>query len=219
MKRFISLTLMVAIFFASSSFSFAYEKPSEHKAINIEKQIALAKEKEYTELYKQLEEQNALNLIDQFIEALDPIIENEIMLENDCAVTPYSTTKTYTASKGCVLGYKNSIGGYVLSTYVLPEIGNKYIISKKTFTIATIANMYLGLIPSWGTAFSALFSLKLLALSSQSDSVKEAGGYAQIMNIRDASGIENATYIRGWNTYPKVKLSTSGLSDIHYKAY
>ena len=64
-----------------------------------------------------------------------------------------------------------------------------------------------------------LFSLKIMALASQNESIKDAGGYAQIMNVRTASGAESASYIRGWTTYPYINVVTEGLSDIHFQSY
>ena len=220
MKKILCTILCLTLVLTSTCFVFASDSETMYGTLDIERQIEAAKATEYAELHRQLEAQGALELMDMFVAELDKIIENEVLMTNGIDTSVYSTNDyRLNYPDGGLLGYENSIGGHVLSTYVLPEIGEQYIIPGETLTIAEIANLFLGTIPAWGQAFSMLFSLKIKALASQSTSIENADGYAQIMNVRDISGSENATYIRGWTTYPYINVTTAGLSNIHFTSY
>lgn len=223
MKKILSLVLVITMLFASSTLGFASEKVNQVSETNIENQIQLAKTQEYERLYKQLREQGALELMDLFMEELDPIIEAEVRMANsnkvEMEMVGNANKITLNYPNGGLVSYKNSINAYVLSTYLPPSLSKKYIVSNTEMAIGTVAVAALGSIPAWGGVLGALFSFRLFVTSSGSEAVKEANGYAQVMNISDASGAVAASYVRGWTTHPKIIIYTDGLSDIKYQTY
>ena len=222
MKKSISFVLVLVLVFTASIYGYAEESSVELEKSVLERKIEAAKAKEYAELYRQLDEQNALEFMNQFIAVLDPQIEAEVKLlnENSNSASMHSTNDyRLTFLDGGVTGYRNSIGANILSTYILPEASEKYIVEESTLTIGALVAIFLGYIPAWGSAMAGLFSLALTVTASQSSSIQAADGYAQVMNISDAAGIEAASYVRGWTTYPIVTLSTEGAYDIRYEAF
>lgn len=227
MKKFIAMILIVAMCCTVPTTVFASTQANDSNIIKksdvistVKTRVEIAEEKSkiYKDIYVQLKQQNKTELMGEFIAAVNPMIEMGIYEKNDPEYVAASAT--YTLSNGGVIGYQNSIGGYVVNTYLTPTQFNKYLKEGLKTTAGTIIKQILGFTPGgWGVFFTALFSLQTVVTKAQINKVlNESGGYGIIMNVSDASGANRGSAILAWKTHPKASLP-SGAKNIHVQKF
>lgn len=220
LRTSISLVLLLSILvvsctsiFASNADEIIKEKPTMEK---IQEEMEIEKQKTYADIYKQLEEQGATSHFQYYKDAVDDEIEFAIREKYDLNhVTTRASMEAKTAKYGATLAYNAQLNATVLKTYMDYDNSYYYILSTGSFVIKTVLEAILGAVPKWGTAFTALFSLRTIVNEMGKDSVKKAKGYALVMNVKSA--MESSSILMGWNTYPKVPAVTNA-TGIKYKA-
>ena len=95
MKKLLCLTLVFVMIFTSTCYVFAAEQTHVVGQMSLEDKIEAAKALEYAELHKQLEAQDALELMDLFIGELEPIIETEVRIANGMADSSLYSTNDF----------------------------------------------------------------------------------------------------------------------------
>lgn len=197
-KRLWSVVLTLAMCMSLSVPAFATE--SEISESQIMAEIQKMEEVVWADLYRQLEMQDALGLIDLFKAELRPEIEARVMSKygkESLSLATRATDMKYTFTNGGYVAY-TSLNAYVLKTFYTPAQVDKYL--KKDNTIGDIFEALLGEIPNIGTFFDAFFAAKAILDDMGMKEIEEAGGYGMTMQIR--GGTEDATYIYGWFDYP-----------------
>lgn len=135
---------IVAVFATTEKLSNNFLGIETSLGIKVNTDITKEKARVYADIMRQLEAQGQTALFEHFKEAIAPEIEAEIYAKYGIEPSAAKST-TYTLSNGGVVGYHNSIGGYVLSTYLTPSQFNKYIAEESTkTTVGEIINAIIG---------------------------------------------------------------------------
>lgn len=180
----------------------------------------------YETVYSQLEAQNALGLLDSFMNLLSPRVEGEVYAAYGVSTTSTMSAKTtsYNLRNGGVLHYTDFGGVDTLDTYynstqyrayvgedadLLEEIGettiSKFI--KRLIKEKVADEKILSIIDGWGLVWKALSKAKVLADKMAAKSVAAADGCAEIISMSAAGGTEQGTVMIGWKQYPNAVLS------------
>lgn len=223
MKKMLCTLLIFALMFSTTCFSFAssnevvqeklFNTLSQTEKLSITNEIEEAKETEFKELYRQLEMQDALGLYDDYVEYLTEVITYEVMQKNNVVYTATYRGRYDGYTHGATAGYVTSPGPVTtISTYLDYDDSYYYVLSltaSSKFVMGNIIASIIGAVPNWGAPFTVLFQLKGIVTASGLNSIKNAGGYASIINMKSA--MEQASYLRGWDTYPNFVFLTMRL--------
>lgn len=201
-KKIIAIIMALAVSFTMVSSAFAADESLPVRLT--EKQILAEIQSEeariFDEVYMQLKAQGALGLMDIYKEILKPEIEQSVRQQYGVNLPALqSTTSSFTY--GGTVAYKQS-GATVLNTYLDYDNSYYYVLSMDSSTVGSIVQQILGYIPKWGTVFSGLFSINSIYSASAKKSIRDAGGYAMIMNVDSA--VEKGSVVIGWKNHPKV---------------
>lgn len=219
---------MLSLFCSSTIAVFATTEKVSNNFLGIETSLGIkvntdiTKEKArvYADIMRQLEAQGQTALFEHFKEAIAPEIEAEIYAKYGIEPSAAKST-TYTLSNGGVVGYHNSIGGYVLSTYLTPSQFNKHIAEESTkTTVGKIINAIIGYkAPTgWGAIYSALCLINTIIRNAEVKNVLNNGGYGEIMNVSDISGANKGSTIMIWRNHPKAVVPAGSL-DVHVQRF
>lgn len=223
--RIVCMVLICSIFFTGTVVVFADTKSEMNSYIGnqaglglkINSEISREKAEIYMDVMEQLREQNAEDLFCHYKNEIDPMIEMDVYERNGIQLASTSS-KTYTLSNGGVVGYSNSIGGYVVKTCLTPSQFKKYVVNESKLKVGDVIEILLGFVPGWGTFFSSLFAINTIIKKAQINTVLEKGGYGTILNVSDISGANKGSSITVWSNHPKVVIP-AGSSNIHVQKF
>lgn len=220
MKKIISVLLTMVMFttFCIPIYAANINTPAEVTEAKIAAEIQSEKERIFDSVYKQLEAQDAVGLMDIYIEILTPKIEAEVLSCYGVEMTSARST-TYTLSNGGAIGYDGISDAVVLDVYYTAEQYREYQNAHtdaaeglKSFTIKGVFSYLVealnikdmvSSISKWGSIFDALVSLKSWSDELAQKNVNNADGYAEIINVSAAGGTETGSTVIGWDNHPK----------------
>lgn len=204
-KKAISLVLVIALSMMMCVPAFAAEKRVGSNSVATESQIQAeiqqAEEKEWSELYRQLEEQNALGLMDAFKEALRPQIEAQVRSQYNTASNagPYNVNSiSYYFPNGGYVAYTGSLDAHVVKTCLNPDDTLHYAWNG-TNTLGDVFMNLLGYVPGL-QIIGVAGTLQLILSIIEKNDVEAADYYAEILHIE--SGADSATVMSGWDNHP-----------------
>ncbi len=209
-KKLTALGLALAMTVGLVQGVFAAEPKSEE---SIEDRIQARTEEMYDLVYGQLEAQNAVDMIDDFMEIFIPEIEFEVMQKYGMGIVPYGTNgnRIFMFTHGGAVRYRTESGNEILATYLDEGDTTSYLLQKNDITLREI---FVGVMGEYfdGTAFGAWFkvisAIDIAVDLAVRNDIQSAGGYARIIAIEDPdAGPVVVTY--GWYTYPTVTYSDS----------
>ena len=157
----------------------------------------------YDLVYGQLEAQNAVGMIDDFMEIFIPEIEFEVMQKYGVGIVPYSVNahKTFCFTHGGMVAYETLDGRKIVQTYFDQEDTRAYIKDVYSFTVYDLIMGIMGLIPITAPFASPLCLIQTIVNSTTRDDINNADDRAQITTIEDPDyGPVSAAC--GWYNYP-----------------
>lgn len=177
-------------------------------------------------VYHQLEAQDALVLLDIYRQIVEQEIRSSVMVK-DVGVTVKaipdadSGERSYTLTNGGIVAYLSEFDDYkpteVVVTCMDRNRAYDYILEANSCVIGDVARDALGYVPCIGGISSFLFSLETVANTSSLASVRNANGYAKIINTYSREFGTSASVLMGWDTHPIT--TTPGNSINHYVRY
>ncbi|MET0017072.1 hypothetical protein [Oscillibacter sp.] len=237
-KRELSLLLCLAMLFTLCIPAFAAEPVSgenktESEMAALDAQIAQEseayKQAEYKsiheQLYVQLKEQNALDLLPKMQETIYASVEKEIdafiakkygrSLSTQNTTTRNEYNEIY-ASNGGSLEYEEIDSSYDLKcaeSYLDTDDTDQLLWDQATsFTLSDVLYTVLGYVPKVGAFFSLLSGIPTYTNKFAWQNVKDAGKHANIMNTESYDQFDGETtrvsVLLGWYSYPMMKYPT-----------
>lgn len=228
-KRFVSILLAPAMCMGLAVPGFAAEPNKENVTLEqIEAEIRAEKDRIYATVREQLMAQNAIHMIDTYMEALAPQIEitvKERYNTTAASIVPYSVVrKVYFPNGGMIAYTGKATGANVLSVYMTPDQFDKYIKEAGySYTLGAIIEAALGYMPALGIAFAAISSLTLVATTAQVYNITHRAneadnGYAQTMSIQEPSG-DTSSVLVYWEGHPYGTISQDLNENITTQAF
>lgn len=175
------------------------------KSVNMESDIKNEIEIARKEIYRQLEEQDALILMEVYEDIIYPQIEKQIRSEYRGKIHPLMDERAsyYYAPKGGMVTYLTPISGYkpteVAVTCLDRDKSYDYFLEKNSFSLSNIFSTKLGYIPNLGDVSGVLLDISGIADSLAISNVKAAGGCAQIINTYSREWGTKASLLTGWS--------------------
>ncbi len=208
MKRVISLFLVLVLLlgpvvnvFAENVNITGSRMEQMEKEINFEIEIARK------EIYRQLEEQDALILIGVYEDLFYPQIERQIRAEYMGESTNLEYIRAqmwdFYAPNGGILTYLSPLAGYkpteVAITCLNRDDSYSYILYQNSITISSVLLTILGYVPYVGDISGLLLDINGTVNSLAMTRIKEAGGCAQIVNTYSREFGTKASLVSGWS--------------------
>lgn len=168
---------------------------------DIQNEIEIARK----EIYRQLEEQDALILMEVYEDIIYPQIEKQIRAEYRGEVNPFIEERAsyYYAPKGGMVTYLTPISGYkpteVAVTCLDRDKSYDYFLNKYSFSLSSVLSTILGYIPDLGDVSGMILDIKGIADSLAISNVKNADGCAQIINTYSREWGTKASLLTGWS--------------------
>ncbi len=165
-------------------------------------------------IYEQLESQGKLDTLDTHLEIHQAL--------NSSKVVPYGDDDEYVnvyAPHGGVLQYekwKPSPSTYVGVTYLNRDDTLYYVFSAQELKVEDVVLSVLGYVPIVGALASAYSNAVAVVTSGTATSIKNAGGYAQIVTSTGEYQGESTT-ASGWTKYPYMYLNEDYVKEVDCK--
>ena len=208
-KKLTAFVLALAMTVGLTQGAFAAELKSEETIEEqIQAEIQARTEEMYTLVYGQLEAQNAVGMIDDFMEIFIPEIEFEVMQKYGMGIVPYSTNgnRIFTFTYGGMVHYRTQSGNEIIAVYCDKEDTEAYIAKRDKVSVRDILLNVLSYVPEYGDYFDAISKLDAAVDAAVKQDIKDADGYARIISMHDSDGKEVSTAF-GWDTYPTATYS------------
>lgn len=220
MKKVTSLIMALVLCLSLSIPAFAADQESDAvvKEVTenlIQSEIQQQEEKVWCDLYRQLEAQNALGLMDAFKQILSSRIENQVRAKYNTALTVKKSNadNSYYFPNGGYVVY-TSFNANVVDTYLIPKDAQDYLIDN-SYTVGDIIEGVVSFIPG-GQIVAVAALMQVITNNSAKRSIKAADGYAEVLAI--VSGAESGTYVSGWNNHPYGTIPDVGTTVVDYCA-
>lgn len=214
-RKFLSLFTAMLIMFNLSVPAFAYGIDVTQSEITIEKTIQAEIEQEeeriFASVYRQLEAQDALDMMGIYEEILAPRIEAQVRLKYGDSVSSNARFASYVMPNGGTLGYEQSAGVIVLDEFMTPEQYDDNIYSSIENTVKVNTAIYFidkyikrkGLdLSLWGPAYSVLSSAASYADWTATRNVVNADFYAETIKVGMYGGTQESSVLVGWDRHP-----------------
>lgn len=199
-KKMTALVLALAMMLSLTQGAFAAE-PEEITEEQIQAEIQARTEEVYNLVYAQLEAQNAVHMIDDFMEIFAPEIEFEIMQKYN-QVVPYSVnaTQKYYFPHGGMVAYETLDGRHIVETYYTAADTANYILSVPSFRVYDLLLIIIGKIPKLDNVSIAMTLLDIFINELIKNEIRAADSYSQVIEIEDPDlGFVSAA--RGWTSH------------------
>lgn len=187
----------------------------------IASEIQCEQERIFASVYAQLEQQNATELMDIYMEILTPKIEAAVYSDHGLSTTATRASKTYTLRNGGSIGYNSISDSVVLDVYFTDDQFRVYqnehagvLSGAISFSISSVLTFlfnrskldqdYAHAISGWGFIYNVLLLGKSTADTYAQTSVNNADGYAEIINVSATGGSSTGSVIIGWSNHPRV---------------
>lgn len=187
----IFLSLCMCLSLCTSTFAASSSTQSQ-----IEAEIQSEKNRVFSEVYRQLEAQNALSHMAIYEEILGPEIEMSVMAKHGISLCDAN----YYAPYGGVVTYTKSDCDVAI-TYLDYDNSYYYVLDHYSFKVSSIIQALMGYIPGVGGIFSGIFSLQSIVDSTACTSIKNCQGYAQIMNVYNRNDSSTSSFVSGWRNH------------------
>lgn len=220
-KKLVSFVLAAVMLMTAIVPAFAVDANASDviRQQKIEAEIESEKDRIFTSVYEQLKEQDALGLMDIYVEILTPRIEATVYASYGLESVATQASDAYFYNGGTV-GYTN-FNADVLDTYFTAEQYRSYmnensdvLAGAKDFVTSSAVDYiikkynlslnYAAVIGGWGVVFGMLMAASVAVTESAKKSVNSADGYASIISVSTAGGAEKGTTIIGWKNHPIV---------------
>ena len=171
------------------------------------------------DVYRQLEEQDALVLLDTYEQILTAEIESSILAK-------YGLTSASRASlnmpNGGVVTYLSPVADYepteVYSVYLERQRTLDYILNMYSFHIEDIIIEILGFIPFVDDITSHILDISSYADRAAITSINAAGGYTHIINTYSREFGTSASVVTGWDAHPVVTTPNNAM-EVQYRLF
>ena len=193
-KRVIALFLSACMCLSLCTSVFAAEANMQSQ---IEIEIQAEKERVFSEVYRQLEIQNAISHMSIYEEILGPEIEMSVLAKH--GIGTYNAN--YSAPYGGVVTY-TKYNCDVSITYLDYDNSYYYILDKYSFKVSSVIQAILGYVPVVGGIFSGIFSITSFVDAAACNSIKNSQGFAMIMNVYNRSDTTTSSVVSGWDNHP-----------------
>lgn len=179
------------------------------------------------EIYKQLEQQDALILMKVYEDIIYPQIEEQIRDEYKEEITPSRVSRasrtSYYAPNGGMVTYLHPISGYkpteVAVTCFDRDDSYDYILNQySSFTVSDIIYSVLGYIPGVGDVSSSILNIRGVADKAAMKKIKEAGGCAEIINTYSREWGTKASIVTGWSDRYYINIPSSA-TNVSFKRF
>ena len=160
-KKLTALVLALAMTVGLTQGAFAAE-PGEITEEQIQAEIQARTEEVYDLVYEQLEAQDAVDMIDSYMDIFIPSIEFEVMMKYNNGMIPYDDRMCVFAYGGMVSFTKVSNGDEVVDTYLDAENSYAYILEEDTLKVGDVLTMIIGYIPVLGTLTSTICNIQTI---------------------------------------------------------
>lgn len=223
-RRFLSFLLALAMCLPLCVPAFAADLNVSDELMEkrIQAEIQSEKERIFASVYEQLEAQDALSLMDIYVEILTPKIEASVLASYGVK-TASTRASSYRFANGGTLGYNSISDSVVLDTYYTKDQYTAYCNANADVedgsSPISISNILSWLykhaklsedtretINGWGAIFKVLVKAQGMVDDAAQDSVARAGGFANIISVSAAGGSETGTTVIGWKNQPMATL-------------
>lgn len=158
----------------------------------------------------QLEAQGQLDMLPIFEAIIADEVEARISAKYNLYPASNSESVMFYFPNGGAVGYEGPFYTTVLHTYMTPAMfiecidnPDNEIDDRVETTIGNIIDIIdNATLSGWADAIGLLVDLKVAADEEMRQRVRDTGGYADVMVVSDASGIETATAIMVWDDRP-----------------
>lgn len=168
---------------------------------DVDNEIELARK----EIYRQLEEQDALILMDVYESIIYPQIEEQVRAEyGQKNSIQAAANKSYYAPNGGMVTYLTPISGYkpteVAVTCYNRNDSYTFLLERLSFSMKDLLLSIVGYIPKLGAVSSPVLDIKGVMDSITIGRIKDADGCAQIMNTYSREWGTKASLVMGWTS-------------------
>lgn len=155
----------------------------------------------YNAIYEQLEAQDALDMLDIFVQICASTNPKIVPYGSDDDITnvnaPYGGTMEYVTKDG-------SVRLDVAITHLDRDNTLYYVLSMQELKVSDVIIAILGYVPFIGPLASALGNARTVITAGTASSIKNAGGYAKLVTTARYDG--TVSIAEGWNRYPYMYL-------------
>lgn len=196
----------------------------EALAVEIENEIQTQIDEIYNIVYKQLEAQDALNLIDSFMAIYEPAVRYSTMEEygllDIASIHAEDELVEYYFPHGGIFSCTHTqLGSESTSLFLNRADTDKYILNSNSGTIYDIALEILGHVPVFGFLFETTAKVKSIYDAAAKFNISQADGYSWTLNVYDPATDESGSVILGWKDYPMHTVNAATSADIRYEVF
>lgn len=214
-KRLTSLALAISMFFALSSTALAAETERTQREAMITAEIEAMEAEVYAEVYRQLEAQDGLHMLETYMAIFEPKIQAAVE-------TKYGYS---TASARATAQYDAPNGGRVTYTMVgLTEVEEYYMDKESTANVLELAGKKVSFwefcrvafgeasANVWQKAASYSFTSLMIAMNTlPTEKINAYVGYAYTINTYEPTTPATYSITMAWTTYPTIKIDNSSI--------
>ena len=197
-----SICALLIIPFTTTSFAASSKSSQVSESViqnDIQSEIKLA----HDEIYRQLEQQDALIMMDVYESIIYPQIEQQIRAEYSHKKSMAAQTSYY-APKGEMVTYLTPISGYqpteVAITCFNRDDSYSFLLENLPYSMKDLLLSVVGYIPKLGAVSSPILDVNGIIQGVTINRIKEAGGCAQIMNTYSREWGTKASLVMGWTS-------------------
>ena len=222
-KRFLSAVLAVILCVSLASPAFAAEIGHESAAMQMAaNEIESETARMMSSVASQLAAQGQLDMLPIYEEILTTEIEasvkakyglaspNSINYESEYGLATAASAQSVSLyfPRGGVVGFESAFHTYVVETYMTPSLFNQYaeenVYGDTSFDseFGDLIDLFGPTVKAWIYALSIPNAIRIIGNYVACNRILEAGGYAEVMVVSDASGIETSTALLVWDNYP-----------------
>ncbi len=218
MRKAMSLILALVMIMSLTIPAYATDLATDDMEAKIQREIEVAEERVWEDLYNQLAAQDALDGMEYFKEALRPEIESAVRAKySDVGLSCAATTLQYNFPNGGMVCYDGALNTQNIVLFMTREQTLEYYWETTGVTFADYVEFVIGLIP--GTQMLLIAAAgKIILRDIAQDNLEKTNLYARLLHISWGAGAEQATYAYGWDTYPYgyVYDDYAVVTDVHY---
>ena len=233
-KRCLSILLSLSLVLGLAAPSFAAEVETMQREAMIASEIEQKKQEIFSEVYRQLEEQDGLGMMEYYADILGARIEAQTYAKYGQQYSPMSTNAhgEIENARGGLLTYVHKSGLVEVSeSYMDKTATDEYIkgYNKTSSIINTIMNIGVSVgmeeVASYlqakhtAVVVVALIYMIQSARAIPTERIEKCGGCAYVMNMYNPTENYKTSVVLAWETVPYITIETEGLRDIQITLY
>lgn len=218
MRKATSLILALVMIMSLTIPVYATDLVIDDMEVKIQREIEVAEESVWEDLYNQLAAQDALDGMEYFKEALRPEIESAIRAKySNVSLSSAATTLQYHFPNGGMVCYDGTLNTENIVLFMTREQTLEYYWETNGVTFIDYVEFVLGLVPG-NLMFTIAAAGDLILRDIAQENLEETDLYARLLYISWGSGAEQACYAYGWDTYPYgyVYDDNAVVTDVYY---